>query len=130
LLQLLLLKIQESLARRPGRPQPGYQNFSRLRQLIDAEAAGLSTLQDVARRTGVSPVLACKLFQQHLGLSPFRYLMRRKMEIAAELLVRDGVLVKEAAAQVGFRDPYHFSRRFKQAYGVAPTRLRANPRTA
>ena len=125
LLQLLLLKIAETLARRPSRPQPGFQNFSRLKQLIDTEAASLGTLQDVARRTGVSPVLACKLFQQHLGLSPFRYLMRRKMEIAAELLVQEGVLVKEAAAQVGFRDPYHFSRRFKRAYGVAPTGLRA-----
>lgn len=128
LLRLILLKIQETLARRPSRPQPGYGKFAQLKQLIDAEAANLGTLADVARRTGVSPVLACKLFQQHLGLSPFRYLMRRKMEIAAELLVQEGVLVKEAAAQVGFRDPYHFSRRFKLAYGVAPTGLRAAPR--
>ncbi len=125
LLQLLLLKIQETLVRRPpGRAQPGFEKFSRLKQLIDAEAAGLATLQDIARRTGVPSVTACKLFQQHLGLSPFRYLMRRKMEIAAELLVQGGVLVKETAARVGFSDPYHFSRRFKLAYGVAPTGLR------
>ncbi|HEY0864439.1 MAG TPA: AraC family transcriptional regulator [Lacunisphaera sp.] len=125
LLQLLLLKIRETLLRRLRRVQSGYDKFSRLKQLIDARAAQLGTLQDLARTAGVSPVLACKLFHQHLGLSPFRYLMRRKMEIAAELLVRDGVLVKEAAAHVGFSDPYHFSRRFKLAYGVAPTGLRA-----
>lgn len=124
LLQLLLLKIQETLTRRPDRAQPGFEKFSRLKQLIDAHAAKLNTLQDLARHTGVPPVLACKLFQQHLGLSPIRYLMRRKMEIAAELLVRENALVKEAAAHVGFSDPYHFSRRFKLAYGVAPMGLR------
>lgn len=129
LLQLLLLKIREALVRRPSRPPAGYEKFARLKQLIDAEAGQLGTLRDIARQCAVTPAEACKLFRQHLGLSPFRYLMRRKMEIAAEHLVQDDSLVKEVAARVGFADPYHFSRRFKLAYGVSPAALRAGRET-
>jgi AraC-like DNA-binding protein len=115
LFQVLLLKIRESLVRRPSRPKPGFEQFSRLKQLIDADAGRYATLRDLARQAGVSPVAACKLFRQHLGLSPFRYLMRRKLEVAA--------------ARVGFSDPYHFSRRFKQLYGVPPLAMRARRTT-
>lgn len=126
LFQVLLLKIRENLIRRPRRPKPGFEKFSRLKQLIDSDAGRYATLRDLARQAGVSPVTACKLFRQHLGLSPFRYLMRRKLEVAAEHLTRGELLVKEAAARVGFSDPYHFSRRFKQLYGVSPRAMRAS----
>lgn len=130
LFQLLLLKIREGLSRRPTRAPAGFERFARLKHLIDTRAAELGSLQEVARLSGVSAVAACKLFHQHLGLSPFRYLMRRKLEIAAEYLAREQTLVKEAAARVGFRDAYHFSRRFRQAYGVSPATLRARSRPA
>ncbi|WP_438481316.1 helix-turn-helix domain-containing protein [Oleiharenicola lentus] len=124
LLNLILLKIRESLAQPGTAPQAGREKFLHVKQVIDARAAELKSLDEVARFSGVAPVAACKLFNQHLGLSPFRYLMRRKMEIAAEHLMQHGGLIKEAAAQVGFSDPYHFSRRFRHAHGVAPTKMR------
>lgn len=129
LLQLLLLKIRECRIRRPRRSPPGFEKFTQIKQLIDDDAAQFGTLRELARQTGVSPVATCKLFRQHLGLSPFRYLTRRKMEIAAEHLVRESLLVKEAAARVGFRDPCHFSRRFKQHYGLSPLAMRSGWRS-
>ena len=127
LFDVLLLKIRESHARRRRRVRPGFDQFARLKQLIDADAVRYATLREVAARAGVAPVAACKLFRQHLGLSPFRYLMRRKLEIAAEHLARDA-LVKEAAARVGFSDAGHFSRRFKLLYGIPPAAMRAGRR--
>ena len=39
-----------------------------------------------------------------------------------------GVTVREAAREFGFRDPYHFSRLFKQRMGVSPKRYRGGKR--
>lgn len=125
LFKLILLKIRESLAQPDATQAPaGRDKFLHVKQVLDAHAATLSTLTELAQLTGVQPVAACKLFKQHLGQSPFRYLMQRKMEIAAAHLMEHGGLIKEAAAHVGFSDPYHFSRRFKSTHGVTPTRVR------
>jgi AraC-like DNA-binding protein len=51
------------------------------------------------------------------------------MTLAAEHLVENGGLVKEAAQRVGFADPYHFSRCFKAVHGVAPRDLLRYRRT-
>ena len=42
------------------------------------------------------------------------------MQHAARLLTQSEVSVKAAGMAVGFDDPYHFSRVFKQIHGVAP----------
>jgi AraC-like DNA-binding protein len=44
---------------------------------------------------------------------------------AATLLERSNLTVTEVAVSVGFRDPLHFSRRFRRAYGVSPRAYRA-----
>ena len=65
----------------------------------------------------------CRWFRRYQGTSPYQYLLRRKMNLAAEHLVENGGLVKEAAQRIGFADPYHFSRAFKAIHGVAPRAL-------
>ena len=50
--------------------------------------------------------------------------MRLKMNIAAERLRDPGVLVKQVAAELGFDDPFHFSRAFKGVLGLSPENFR------
>lgn len=56
---------------------------------------------------------------------PLRWMKRLRMQRAIELL-RDGSAVKETAACLGYADPSHFSREFKNRYGSAPKKY-ANP---
>ena len=99
-------------------------SFARCKAMIDARAPALRTLEEVAASVRLDPSSVCRLFRRFQGVSPYQYLLRRKMTLAAELLLDGCVLVKEAAARVGFDDPYHFSRCFKAVHGVAPTDLR------
>ncbi len=120
LTEVLLLKIEElaGLSVSPG--QAAEESFLRCKGVIEAQAASLATLTDITRATGVGATRLSRLFRRFQGLSPYQFLLHRKMTLAAELLMNPAALVKEAAAQVGFSDPYHFSRCFKQVHRVAP----------
>lgn len=124
LFELLLLRIAASNSlRAPDRNDGARESFLRCRSLIDEAALSLRTLEEISRVVNLAPATICRLFQRFQGVSPYQYLLRRKMGTAAELLL-EGAMVKEAAARVGFEDPYHFSRCFKSAHGVAPNSLR------
>lgn len=124
LLELLLLRFEAAPADRP-RPDDdrARANFVRCKQLIEERAATLQTLEEIAALVHLDPSSICRLFRRFQGSSPYQELMRRKMTIAAGILLEDGGLVKEAAARVGFDDPYHFSRCFKSVHGLSPNAL-------
>jgi AraC-like DNA-binding protein len=65
-----------------------------------------------------------KAFKTQTGRSPARWFSEQKMRTAAARLVSSHDQVKKIAAQVGFLDPYHFSRRFKTITGVSPDAYR------
>jgi AraC family transcriptional regulator len=123
LFELLLLKIEDTATLAPHASEPAREAFLRCKAHIDAEAERLGTLEEIASATGVEASSVCRWFRRFQGTSPYQYLLRRKMNIAAEFLVENGGLVKEAAQRVGFADPYHFSRAFKSVHGVAPRSL-------
>lgn len=123
LFELLLLKIEDTSTLAPHASEPAREAFLRCKALIDAQAERLGTLEEIAKATGVEASSVCRWFRRYQGTSPYQYLLRRKMNLAAEHLVENGGLVKEAAQRVGFADPYHFSRAFKSVHGIAPRDL-------
>jgi AraC-like DNA-binding protein len=120
LVEVLLLKIEDLAGRSVSPGQAAEETFLRCKGTIEAQAERLGTLQDITRNVGVGPTRLSRLFRRYQGLSPYQYLLHRKMALAAELLMDPNTLVKEAAAQVGFADQYHFSRCFKKVHRVAP----------
>ena len=41
--------------------------------------------------------------------------------IAKQLLARKDMTVSQVAESVGYKDPFHFSKSFKQTFGISPT---------
>lgn len=121
--ELLFLKIEATTTGPAPAIEPARAAFLKCKALIDAQAETLGTLEEIARAAAVEASSVCRWFRRYQGTSPYQYLLRRKMTLAAEFLVENGGLVKEAAQRVGFDDPYHFSRAFKAVHGVAPRAL-------
>ena len=80
--------------------------------------------QDMAGQMGLSYDRFRKKFLQCTGVSPARYLMARRLELACQLLQNRQMGLKEIARACGFCDVFHFSKRFKQLLRLTPTEYR------
>ena len=82
------------------------------------------TVAELAELAGMSDDQLRRNFLRHTGMLPKAYIEQFKMHRAAEML-RGGASIGEAAEHLGYRDIYHFSRRFKARFGVSPGRFRS-----
>ncbi|MEO9530534.1 helix-turn-helix domain-containing protein [Roseibium sp.] len=64
-----------------------------------------------------------RAFRDRIGMTPQKYLELKRMEYAVHRLGL-GQTVKETAAELGYSDPYFFSRMFKQYIGASPSSYR------
>ena len=78
----------------------------------------------LADSLAVSAPYLSKLFHEQTGSSPSRYLTDIRMRQARKLLMDTNLTVKEIAVRVGFPDPFHFSRSFRNAVGISPVQFR------
>lgn len=106
-------------------PSPSDQALARAEQFISDEYARRLSLADLAAAAGISRQHLLKLFRMRRGQTPAHYLSERRLGAAAERLLHTGLLVREIAEQCGFANEYHFSRKFKEAYGLSPRKWRA-----
>lgn len=90
----------------------------------------MRSLGDLAAACGTSAAHVCRLFRRYGARSPYQALLRLKMARAASLLLDRALPVRQAGAEVGFEDPYHFSKAFKRVHGLSPQAFRAGGRPA
>jgi len=67
-------------------------------------------------------------FKAQIGMSPNQYFLSVKMDKAKELLLFTDQEVKDIGLQLGFTDPYYFSRVFKERTGLSPVHFRNGSR--
>ena len=81
-------------------------------------------MAEMAAAANLSPSRFRHLFTTQTGLPPSQFLRRMRLRRARLLLERSFLSVKEVMALVGYNDPSHFSRDFKQFHGVLPSSVR------
>jgi transcriptional regulator GlxA family with amidase domain len=82
------------------------------------------TRQEIAEAVGVSKNYLSEIFRHELGLSPWDYLTRLRLQKAKELLCSTGDSITTVAAQTGFDDSAYFSRVFRKNTGMSPQEYR------
>ncbi|MBB3114479.1 AraC-like DNA-binding protein [Paenibacillus phyllosphaerae] len=95
---------------------------------MNARYADRIGLPDIADHLGLDAKYVCRIFQQRLSMSPYRYLTDVRMRKACRLLRMQMLSIAEVARSVGYPDPLLFSRMFKRTIGLSPTAYREKAR--
>ncbi|MDG6099934.1 helix-turn-helix domain-containing protein [Alteromonas sp. ZYF713] len=82
-------------------------------------------LSDLAAQAGWSVAHFSKLFRDRTNQSPTAYFIQLKIRRACDQLYQTNLSVQEIAEQLGYSDPYYFSRIFKRVQGISPIKYRA-----
>ena len=77
----------------------------------------------LADEVGLSPRQLRRKLKELTNLSTAGYIRSMRLQRAAQLLEEQVGNVSEVAYTVGFQDPKHFSKLFRQVFGVAPSQV-------
>ena len=95
-----------------------------VRQYLDTHITRVVHSRELEAITGLTRYDLARQFRVMCGTSPYRYLLRRRLDFARTLLTENRSLV-EVAIEAGFADQAHFSRMFKATFGITPGWYRA-----
>lgn len=79
------------------------------------------SIDEMAYYTGRSLATFKRDFKKISELTPQKWLIHRRLEAARELIRKGGRKVSEICFDVGFKNLSHFSKLYKEMYGMAPT---------
>ncbi|GMQ48049.1 AraC family transcriptional regulator [Vibrio sp. 10N] len=118
----------QNLLDRHGRPlsaEPhaiGSQSLQRVREYIMAHLDQAIRLEQLAGLCDLSPRQFHRQFKLATGMSPHAWLTRLRLEKSMTLM-KAGQSAVKVALQTGFYDQAHFSKAFRNVYGVSPSNI-------
>ena len=81
------------------------------------------SMDDIANFTGRSLSAFKRDFKKVSDLTPQKWLIKKRLEIAYQKMKDGNVKVQDVYVEVGFKNPSHFTTAFKKQYGFPPTAI-------
>jgi len=92
--------------------------------LMEERVGGSLTLGELSEKAGMTPQYLCRFFKENTGHPPMEHYVRLKIQRACAFLDMTSERINEISCQVGFDDPYYFTRTFKRIMGMPPREYR------
>lgn len=131
LVEMLLVEAMRSTT--AGNAPPGLlrglgdERLAMALKQIHARIAHGWTVGELAKAAALSRSTFFERFTRAVGVPPMEYVLAWRMEVAKELLRRDGLSVTEVAERVGYGSTSTFSVAFSRHVGEPPSRYAGGP---
>ncbi|TYP72082.1 AraC family transcriptional regulator [Paenibacillus methanolicus] len=79
-------------------------------------------IEELAEEARMSVSSLYGYFKEVTGMSPIQYQKQIRLQAARRLLISETTTAAEAAFQVGYESPSHFSREYARMFGLPPVR--------
>jgi AraC-like DNA-binding protein len=93
------------------------------RQYMDDEYLGIEEINQVAVFCNMSEFHFFRSFKQAFGVSPYQYLLNKRLDLARGLIRAGDMSITAVASQCNFPDVFTFSKAFKRQFGAAPSQF-------
>jgi two-component system response regulator YesN len=100
------------------------RTLARALSYVETNYAEKIQLATVARICNLSPFQFSRNFKKENGITFRDFVVRLRIQRAAQLMRESGASVTEAAFVVGFNDLSYFARMFRRQLGVSPSQYR------
>lgn len=100
------------------------RSIGRALSLLHSQTAHEWTVEELARKVGMSRSGLAQRFTDLVGEPPMQYLGRWRLQVAAQELLSSARSLAIVAAQVGYESEAAFNRAFKREFGMPPAAWR------
>jgi AraC family transcriptional regulator len=102
----------------------------KVREYVDAHIAGRVLVLDLCAVVKLSEAHFSRRFTRAFGLTPHAFVLRRRLELAARLMLESTQSLSDIALCCGFTDQAHLCKQFRRSKGVSPAAWRRARRGA
>jgi AraC family transcriptional regulator len=96
----------------------------KVRDYVDAHLAGRVLVSDLSTILQLSEAHFSRSFKRTFGLSPHVFVLRRRLELAARLMLETSASLTDIALRCGFTDQAHLCNQFRESMGETPAAWR------
>ena len=100
------------------------QQLVRIDQYIDEHLSQSISVDELADLLGCSKFYFLREFKKLSEVTPYQYIISRRLQRAKQLLLQEGSVISDVAMSLGFNDQAHFTRAFKKEFLVTPGQFR------
>ena len=101
------------------------RRITKVRTVLEEQYRDPPSIDQLADGVGLSSSRLAHLFRRDMGMSIQSYVIERRLQMAAMLVVQSHEQISQIAYSVGFGDVSNFNHAFKRRFGMSPREYRA-----